>query len=69
MRAIILAAGRGARLNGAAGDVPKCLVKMGGLSLIERQIAALRSFDIAEIVVVVGYRAAIERIVDIKVEG
>ena len=30
MRGIILAAGKGSRLNGTAGDTPKCLVKVGG---------------------------------------
>jgi L-glutamine-phosphate cytidylyltransferase len=57
MKAVILAAGKGARLNQIAGDLPKCLVKVGGLSLIEHQIQALRSAGIAEIVVVVGYGA------------
>ncbi len=42
MRGIILAAGKGSRLNGTAGESPKCLVKAGGLTLIERQIRALR---------------------------
>ena len=42
MRGIILAAGKGSRLNGTAGELPKCLVKLGGQSLIERQIAVLK---------------------------
>jgi choline kinase len=57
MKAVILAAGKGARLNEIAGDLPKCLVKVGGLTLIEHQIQALRSAGIDEIVVVVGYGA------------
>jgi len=57
MRAIILAAGRGARLNGMAGDDPKCLVKVGGVTLIERQIATLNSFGLDLITVVVGFGA------------
>lgn len=55
MRAIILAAGRGSRLNGSGGDLPKCLVRIGELALIERQIMALRRSGIDEIVVVVGF--------------
>jgi choline kinase len=54
MRAVILAAGKGARLNGTAGDGPKCLVRLGGLTLIERQIRTLRDAGIEEIAVVVG---------------
>jgi choline kinase len=57
MRAIILAAGRGSRLNGTAGDSPKCLVELGGVSLVERQIQALRGAGIDDIVMVVGCQA------------
>ncbi|HKG23371.1 MAG TPA: phosphocholine cytidylyltransferase family protein, partial [Blastocatellia bacterium] len=57
MRAIILAAGRGARLNGLIGDDPKCLVKIGGATLIERQIATLRALGLDRITVVVGFGA------------
>jgi choline kinase len=57
MRGIILAAGRGARLNGTAGDTPKCLVRVGGLTLIERQIRTLRRAGIDDIAVVVGCEA------------
>ncbi len=57
MRAIILAAGKGVRLNGTAGKLPKCLVKVGELTLVERQIQALRSAGIDEIVIVIGHGA------------
>jgi choline kinase len=61
MRAIILAAGKGVRLNGTAGDLPKCLVKVGAFTLIERQIQALRSAGIEQIVIVVGHGADLVR--------
>ena len=54
MRAVILAAGRGSRLNGTAGESPKCLVPLGGISLIERQILVLRDAGIDDVAVVVG---------------
>jgi choline kinase len=57
LRGVILAAGKGSRLNGTAGDRPKCLVEVGGVSLLERQIVALRDSGIGEIVVVVGCQA------------
>jgi choline kinase len=57
MRGIILAAGKGSRLNGTAGDKPKCLVEAGGVTLIERQIRTLRHAGIDDIVVVVGCQA------------
>jgi L-glutamine-phosphate cytidylyltransferase len=57
MRGIILAAGRGSRLNGTAGESPKCLVKAGGITLVERQIHLLREAGIHDITVVVGCQA------------
>jgi choline kinase len=57
MNAIILAAGKGARLNGIAGSDPKCLIRVGGLSLIERQVGILRECGIDRISIVVGYGA------------
>lgn len=57
MRGIILAAGKGSRLNGTAGDKPKCLVEAGGVTLIERQIDVLTHAGIDDIAVVVGCQA------------
>jgi L-glutamine-phosphate cytidylyltransferase len=56
MKAIILAAGKGTRLDGAAVK-PKCLVEIGGSTLLHRQIDTLRSLNVREIVVVVGFGA------------
>jgi choline kinase len=56
--AVILAAGRGGRLRQVAGERPKCLVRIGECTLIERQIRTLRSCGIEDIVVVAGFRAA-----------
>ncbi len=61
MRAIILAAGRGSRLENTAGDVPKCLARVGAATLLERQISALRAAGVSRIVVVTGYRAGLVR--------
>lgn len=57
MKAIILAAGEGTRLRPCTLDRPKCLVEIDGISLLERQLAMLRSRGIDEIVIVGGYRA------------
>ena len=54
MRGIILAAGKGSRLNGTAGDKPKCLVEVGGITLLERQIRVLKQSGLTDVVVVVG---------------
>lgn len=57
MRAIILAAGKGARLEPANQEPVKCLVKLGDTTLIERQLGYLRASGISEIAVVVGFHA------------
>lgn len=55
MRAIILAAGMGTRLRPLTNDTPKGLVKVKGISMIEREIENLREIGIDEIIVVTGY--------------
>ena len=57
MRGVILAAGRGARLNGNRGDMPKCLVTLGGETMLSRNIRVLRAAGIEDVVVVVGCAA------------
>ncbi|MBK8170498.1 MAG: phosphocholine cytidylyltransferase family protein [Sandaracinaceae bacterium] len=56
-RAIILAAGRGSRLGDASGGTPKCLLTVGGKTLIEHQLAVLHEARVKSITIVVGYAA------------
>jgi choline kinase len=56
MTAVILAAGRGGRLRAVAGERPKCLIRIGDITLLERQIHSLRAAGMDRIVVVTGYR-------------
>ena len=55
MRAVILTAGRGGRLREITGERPKCLAQVGGVTLLERQLHALRGCGITRIAVVTGY--------------
>jgi choline kinase len=57
VRGVILAAGRGARLNGANSEMPKCLVTVGGETLLSRNIRLLREAGVDDIAVVVGCAA------------
>ncbi len=57
MRAIILAAGRGIRLQQSdAEQVPKCLLRFAGSSLLERHLILLRHFGVEEVVLALGWR-------------
>jgi O-antigen/teichoic acid export membrane protein/choline kinase len=58
VRGIILAAGRGGRLRGVTGDHPKCLARVGTSTLLERQLAALRSCGVGAVTVVAGHRVS-----------
>lgn len=57
MRAVILAAGRGRRLGGFGDSRPKILLRFSGRSLLQRHLEILEHCGVAEIAVVVGYRA------------
>jgi choline kinase len=55
MRAIILAAGRGTRLQ-QNRDMPKCLLQFGGMTLLERHLRMLKTFGVTEVVLALGFR-------------
>ncbi len=58
MRVIILAAGRGKRLDPITDSLPKYLVDIGGMTLMDHQMANLLKTKIAEeVILVTGYRA------------
>lgn len=56
MNAIILAAGRGSRLQPLTNEVPKPLLRVDGTTIIERQICFLRQVGVSSIHVVIGYK-------------
>ena len=57
MQAIILAAGMGRRLKELTHDNTKCMVKVNGVSLIQRMLEQLDKRYLSRIVIVVGYRS------------
>ena len=57
MVGVILAAGMAKRLRPLTDSMPKCLLKVGGRTLLERTVEAMRQAGISEFVVVTGYRA------------
>lgn len=62
MRAIILAAGRGVRLQlPADNQLPKCLLRFGGMSLLERHLRMLKAAGVDEVVLALGFRHELVR--------
>lgn len=56
MKAIILAAGVGKRLWPLTQHRPKCLIELGGRTLLARYLDALAGVGIRQAVIVVGYK-------------
>ena len=57
MIGVILAAGMAKRLRPLTDNKPKCLLEVGGRTLLERTVRAMQQAGISEFVVVTGYRA------------
>jgi len=55
MKAIIVAAGPGSRLNPLTNEKPKCLLEVGAKTILQRALEALRANGIERIAVVRGY--------------
>jgi L-glutamine-phosphate cytidylyltransferase len=55
LRAIVLAAGRGLRLGSLGSELPKCLLDVGGRTLIEHQINSLNRIGVHDILIVAGF--------------
>lgn len=56
MNAILLCAGLGSRLLPLTAERPKCLIEVGGRTILEHQVEALRAAGVRRITVVGGYR-------------
>lgn len=56
MQAIILAAGMGKRLGDLTKGHTKCMVKVNGVTLIDRAISQLSKLNLDRLVIVVGYK-------------
>jgi dTDP-glucose pyrophosphorylase len=57
MKALILAGGRGKRLDALSADRNKCMIQIAGRPVIEFSLGAAAATSVDEIIVVVGYRA------------
>jgi N-acetyl-alpha-D-muramate 1-phosphate uridylyltransferase len=58
MKAMILAAGRGERMGVLTASEPKPLLDVGGVPLIERQLARLATSGFIDVVINLSYRGA-----------
>jgi histidinol-phosphate phosphatase family protein len=54
---VILAGGKGTRLSERLGDLPKPLIDVCGVPLLERQILLAKRYDFERVLILVNYRA------------
>ncbi len=57
MQALMLAAGMGRRLGKYTEKCPKCMIQVGGKTLLERTVEALRLAGIKKLIMVVGWES------------
>lgn len=55
MQAVILAGGKGTRLKSLTSDIPKPMLPIGGIPLLEHQVSLLRSHHISEVIILVNH--------------
>ncbi|MCX8043029.1 MAG: HAD-IIIA family hydrolase [Desulfobacterota bacterium] len=56
VQAIIIAGGRGTRLGSLGATIPKALLPIGGIPLLEHQIVLLKRYGIHSVMVLTGHR-------------
>ena len=58
MKAIVLAAGVASRLRPLTDTIPKCLLDVGGRTILGRTLDGLRAQGVTDLILVTGYRDA-----------
>lgn len=56
-RAVFLCAGRGTRAEDITGGLPKCMLRVGGRTIIDRALSQLHARGIDDVHVLLGHRA------------
>lgn len=55
MKTVIMAGGRGTRISSVASDIPKPMIKIDGVPVLEREIECLRSQGFTDLIITVGH--------------
>jgi choline kinase len=57
MRSVILAAGTSSRLRPLTNELPKCLLEVGGVSILRRMLTNCLAAGVKEVMIVTGFEA------------
>lgn len=55
MKTVIMAGGRGTRISSIASDIPKPMIKIEGIPILERELECLRSQGFTDIIITVSH--------------
>jgi len=55
MKTVIMAGGRGTRISSVASDIPKPMIKIGGMPVLEREIECLKGQGLTDIIITVSH--------------
>ena len=61
IEAFILAAGKGSRLGVLTAELPKCLIEVGGRTLLDRSLSAMAAVGLSSVRIVVGFNGQMIR--------
>jgi len=56
MKLVIMAGGRGTRVSSISGNIPKPLMQIEGISVLERQILLAKKYGITEVIICIGHQ-------------
>lgn len=59
MKVVIMAGGRGTRISSVANDIPKPMIKIDGIPILEREIACLKEQGFKDIMITVSHLGSI----------
>lgn len=59
MKVVLIAGGKGTRIHSIACDIPKPMIKIGDLPVLEHQIECLRRQGLTDIIITVGHFASV----------
>ena len=55
MKTVIMAGGKGTRISSVAKDIPKPMIKIDGIPVLEREIDCLRRNNLTDIIITVSH--------------
>ncbi len=59
MKTVIMAGGRGTRISAIAPDIPKPMIKIAGVPVLEREIESLKEQGFDDLILTVGYLGSV----------